>query len=315
MQFRRPAPLVLSALAMLAAIIAVILIAFLSAVSLHRTFAHVQLGWFAVVAIAEAASLIPYTLAYRKMTGLAGPRPPRLRVLITVVMSGFGPFLLGGGFHLDQKVLTEVYGDREQARVGVAALIALEWAVLAPVACVAAIVLLIEGAAGVMQSLLWPWAILVPAGFALGLFLSAPSHGPTIKRHPALAAALEGIGMVHHLIRSPGRTSPAWAGMALYWAAEIVALYGALHMFGVDLGPLRVILAYATGYMVTRRSLPLAGAVFTEVLLTFALHWVGAPLGPALAAVVVYRLFNLILAAVPSVLARRLLEPAIATEL
>ncbi|HET9124390.1 MAG TPA: hypothetical protein VFN65_05855 [Solirubrobacteraceae bacterium] len=314
MRFRRPAPIVLSALAMLAAIGAVILIALLSGVSLHRTFAHVHAGWFAVVAIAEGASLIPYTLAYRKMTAMAGPRPPRLRVLITVVMSGFGPFLLGGGFHLDQKVLTEVYGDHQQARVGVAALVALEWAVLSPAACASAIVLLIEGA-GVMQSLLWPWALLVPAGFTLGLILSAPKHGLTVNRLPVLAGALEGIGTIHQLIRSPGRTSPAWAGMALYWAAEIVAVDGALHMFGVDLSPLRVILAYATGYMVTRRSLPLAGAIFTEVLLTFALHWVGAPLGPALAAVVVYRLFNLILAAVPSFLARRLLEPAIAAEL
>lgn len=55
----------------------------------------------------------------------------------------------------------------------------------------------------------------------------------------------------------------------------------------------------------TRCSLPLAGAVVTEVLLTFALHWCGAPLGPALAAVVVYRLFNLVLAAGPSLLASR----------
>ena len=86
--------------------------------------------------------------------------------------------------------------------------------------------------------------------------------------------------------------------MTLYWAAEIVALYAALRMFGVHLNPARVVLAYGTGYVVTRRSLPLAGAAFTEVLLTFALHWVGTPLGPALAAVVTYRLFNLILVSV-----------------
>jgi hypothetical protein len=64
--------------------------------------------------------------------------------------------------------------------------------------------------------------------------------------------------------------------------------------------------------MVTRRSLPLAGAAITEILLTFALHWVGTPLGPALAAVVTYRLFNLILVSVPSLLASRRLRPALA---
>lgn len=102
--------------------------------------------------------------------------------------------------------------------------------------------------------------------------------------------------------------------MTLYWAAEIVAVYAALRMFGVALNPARVVLAYGTGYVVTRRSLPLAGAAITEVLLTFALHWVGAPLAPALAAVVTYRLFNLILISVPSLLANQQLRPSLAAD-
>jgi hypothetical protein len=36
------------------------------------------------------------------------------------------------------------------------------------------------------------------------------------------------------------------------------------------------------------------------------------PLGPALAAVATYRLFNLILLAIPALLANRLLDPALA---
>jgi hypothetical protein len=40
---------------------------------------------------------------------------------------------------------------------------------------------------------------------------------------------------------------------------------------------------------------------------------VGAPLGPALAAVVSYRLFNLILVSVPSLLAKGLLDPSLAS--
>lgn len=220
MPVRRLSPIVLSGLAVAAAIIAVIVVAALSSVSLNRIFAHLHPHWIVVVAIAQAVSLIPYLLAYRRMTVIAGLRPPRLPVLVGVVLSGFGPFLIGGGSRLDQRALREVSGDHQGARVAVVTLMALEWAVLAPVACVSAIVLLIGGA--------------------------------------------------------------------------------------------YVILAYATGYVVTRRSLPLAGATITEVLLTFALHWLGAPLGPALAAVVVYRLFNLVLAAVPSLAANRLLDPALA---
>ena len=39
--------------------------------------------------------------------------------------------------------------------------------------------------------------------------------------------------------------------------------------------------------------------------MTFSLHWVGQPIGPSLAAVVVYRLFNFVLPAVPAFLVRR----------
>jgi uncharacterized membrane protein YbhN (UPF0104 family) len=290
----------------------VIVVALISGVSLHHVADDFRARWLVVVAIAEAVSLVPYVLAYRQMTVVAGLRPPSLSLIITVVLSGFGPFVVGGGFALDQAALMQVYGDRQTARVQVVGLIALEWAVLAPLACLSAIVLLITGA-NVMGSLLWPWAVCVPAGFALGLFLTAPGRDLSwLRRFGPIAAALDGIGLLHKLIRDPIRTAPTWLSMTLYWIAEIVAVYAALRMFGVHLSPARVVLAYGTGYMVTRRSLPLAGAAFTEVLLTFALHWVGAPLGPALAAVVSYRLFNLILVAVPSLLANRLLHPSVA---
>ncbi len=308
----RPNALILSALAIVAAVAAVIVLAAVSGVSVDRVFEHFSPGWIIVVAAAEAVSLLPYMLAYRQMTVVAGLQPPRLSTIITVVLTGFGPFVVGGGFRLDQDALERVYGDRQTARVQVAGLIALEWAVLAPFACLSAIVLLIDGA-NVMGSLLWPWAVCVPAGFGLGLWLTAPGRDvPLLRRFGPVAALLDGVGLLHQLIRAPVRTAPAWLSMALYWAAEIVALYAALRMFGVHLSATRVVLAYATGYMVTRRSLPLAGAAFTEVLMTFALHWVGAPLGPALAAVVCYRLFNLILVSVPSLLANRLLHPSLA---
>jgi uncharacterized membrane protein YbhN (UPF0104 family) len=73
----------------------------------------------------------------------------------------------------------------------------------------------------------------------------------------------------------------------------------------VQLGPGRLIVAYATGYIATRRSLPLGGAGVTEALMTYALHWVHVPLAPALAAVVIYRGFNFLVVAAPSVIAYR----------
>jgi uncharacterized membrane protein YbhN (UPF0104 family) len=61
-----------------------------------------------------------------------------------------------------------------------------------------------------------------------------------------------------------------------------------------------LIVAYATGYIASRRSLPAGGAGIVEVLMTFALVWVGLPLAPALASVLVYRLFNFWLPIVPA---------------
>jgi uncharacterized membrane protein YbhN (UPF0104 family) len=202
-------------------------------------------------------------------------------------------------------VLESVYGDRETARVQVIGLVALEWAVLAPLVWLASVILLIQGAT-ISGSIPWYWAIGVPLGFIAVLWVTRPEHTLAwLRRWTYLAGLIEGIRMIHTFLREPLRTAPAWVPMVLYWLLELVALYAALRLFGVHLGLVRTTMAYGTGYVVTRRSLPLAGAAVTEVLLTFALHWCGAPLGPALAAVVAYRLFNLVLTSGPSLLAGR----------
>ena len=188
----------------------------------------------------------------------------------------------------------------------------LEWALLAPTACVVAIVFLVEGE-NVLPSLLWPWAIAVPVGFAAGLWASSPGRRTRLariggRRRSWLADLLDGVGVLHTLIASPRRYAGAWLGTALYWAADIAAFYGALRAFGLDVGAGKTILAYATGYAATRRSLPLGGAGVTEVLMSYSLYWVREPLAPALAAVVAYRAFNFLLAALPGLVARRHVE-------
>jgi hypothetical protein len=45
--------------------------------------------------------------------------------------------------------------------------------------------------------------------------------------------------------------------------------------------------------------------------MTFALHWVGQRVAPALAAVVVYRLFNFVLPALPALQVRRRVYPLV----
>jgi hypothetical protein len=81
--------------------------------------------------------------------------------------------------------------------------------------------------------------------------------------------------------RRPWRALTAAAGMALYWAAEIGALWASLRAFGVAASSLVAIVGYATGYVLTPRGLPLAGAGIAEVLVPLSLHWLGIPLAPA----------------------------------
>jgi uncharacterized membrane protein YbhN (UPF0104 family) len=153
----------------------------------------------------------------------------------------------------------------------------------------------------------------VPIGFVLGLWRAAPARRDRINRphgwRNRVGTALSGVGIVRWLARNITGCWLAWVGIALYWAFEIAAFYGALRFIGVRLNLGETIVGYATGYALTRRSTPLGGAGVTEVLMTFALHWLGQPVIPALAAVVVYRVFNFLLPSIPALLTRQQIEP------
>jgi uncharacterized membrane protein YbhN (UPF0104 family) len=280
-----------------------------------RAFDDVHPGWFGLISVAELLAYPAYMLAYRSVARVHGHAPLALPLVARVVIAGFGPFTVGGGFGVDRQALHALHEDDYSARVRVLALGTLEWAVLAPIACITAIVLLATNA-NIMPSLVWPWAIAVPIGLALAVWASAPARVARISAMPGrawvlLAHALEGVGVLQTMARSPRHYWGAWSGTALYWAADIAAFYGGLRTFGLDPGFGKVIIAYATGYAATRRSLPLGGAGVTEVLMTYALYWVRQPLAPALAAVVAYRIFNFLLAATPGLIAHQQLQAII----
>ncbi len=306
----------LSAVATGVAVVAVLALARATGVEeVGRAFSDVHPQWIALIAAAEVVAYAAYMLAYRSVAQVHGHAPLALPLVARVVIAGFGPFSIGGGFGIDKRMLHALHEDERSARVRVLALGTLEWAVLAPITCIVSIVLLAQGA-DVMRSLLWPWAIAVPIGFGFGLWASAPHRIKRLSRMWIgrlrwLIHALEGIGVLRTLIRNPRDHWGAWLGTALYWAADIGAFYGGLRTFGLNPGAGKVIVAYATGYAATRRSLPLGGAGITEVLMTYALYWVREPLAPALAAVVAYRVFNFLLAATPGLLAHRQLQPMI----
>ena len=80
-------------------------------------------GWIAVVAGRRAADLsgvhARLPLGRRRSTAM---RPLSLPIVTRIVVAGFGPFALGGGFGVDKRALEAIDEDERSARVRVMAL-------------------------------------------------------------------------------------------------------------------------------------------------------------------------------------------------
>jgi uncharacterized membrane protein YbhN (UPF0104 family) len=130
-------------------------------------------------------------------------------------------------------------------------------------------------------------------------------HRNRLKRHKGWRAHLSNAVEALHLVRSmamqPIPYGLAFLGMAVYWAGDIACLWAALHVFFLQPPPVAVlVIGYATGYALTRRTLPLGGAGVVDTLLPLALVWLGIAFAPAVVAVVVYRFMNLWLPMIPA---------------
>jgi uncharacterized membrane protein YbhN (UPF0104 family) len=208
----------------------------------------------------------------------------------------------GGGFALDRAALQRAGLSESEARRRVRSLGALEYAVLAPAALIAGVVVLVKQQA-ISPSLTLPWIIGVPVGAALAL--TALRFKPAVSRWPYIGRPLErglhSLELVLGLVRSPRRHGLAVAGTVAYWAGDIFVLWATLHAFQARTPPVaQLVVAYATGYALTRRALPLGGAGIVETLLPLSLHWLKIALAPALLAVFAYRLINLWLPIIPA---------------
>ena len=220
----------------------------------------------------------------------------------TLVTTGFGLFIPRGGFALDHEALLDAGVPPREAQVRVRRLGLLEYAILAPAAFGAALFLLLDGfpdRTGIQLS----WIVGVPVGTCVTLFLlrhrSRMRRGGRFRKH--VAGFLEAVVRLAHLFWPPRKGSVgAAAGMSLYWAGDIFVLWACLAAFMQHGRPpvTALILGYATGYALSRRTLPFAGAGAVEALLPFALTWVGLALPAALLSVFAYRIFNLWLPAI-----------------
>ena len=267
-------------------------------------------GWLGLCLGGELLAYAGYVLAIRDTAKVDhGPTLTFGRSIQTVI-AGFGVFAAtrtSGGFAADYWVLRSAGEDRDGAMARVLALGALEYAILAPAALCSAIAILVDGE-NVPLTITLPWLAVIPGAFA-AVWVSSPKRaaryadaggGGRLRR--AFAHAVAGLAILRSMFVAPPREHGlGLIGTALYWAGDIACLWGALQVFGNPrLSLPALILGYATGYVLTRRSLPAGGAGIVEIALTFALHWVGFPFVRALLGVVVYRMFNLWLPILPA---------------
>jgi uncharacterized membrane protein YbhN (UPF0104 family) len=263
--------------------------------------------WLPIALSMEVAAYLGYIVAYREVARVdRGPEIGMARAG-AIVAAGFGVFIIRGGFIVDRHALESVGFDRRSARVRVLGLGALEYAVLAPAAAVAAMIIVARGTSHPSFGFTLPWMIAVPLGFVaavLALAYRDRMAGQSGWRN-LVSHGLEGVHVLRRLAEQPRQHIGAFLGTGLYWLADIACLWACLRAFHSTPDLAALLIGYATGYALTRRTLPLGGAGPVEALVSFALAWTGVPLATAVLAVCAYRVFNLWLPLVPAVFGLR----------
>jgi len=265
--------------------------------------------WFAVCFGGQVVAYLGYVLAVRDIARVDGGPLLSLRLSMRTVVAGFGVFAAthaAGGFAVDYWTFRRSGLRRPEAVARVLALGALEYAVLAPAALICAVVLLFGTGGHVQHAMTYPWLAVVPGLFA-ALWVSSPKRAARLadpgdggRVRQWFAHLVAGICKLRSLLARPRVHGLGVLGVSLYWLGDIACLWAALKIYNAELSTPALILAYATGYVLTRRSLPAGGAGLVEVMMTFALVWVGVGLAPALLGVVTYRLFNFWLPIIPA---------------
>ena len=262
-----------------------------------------QTQWLALALLGELLAYAGYIVAYRETAAAdGGPRFSPLDSL-RIVAAGFGALVLATGagtLAVDYWAMRRAGVKPPEALARVIAINTLEWAVLTAGAFGAAIALLLGVDRGAPHGLLIPWLVIVPICFAAAFWVtSKPRYGRLaavgggrIRR--LFGACVRGVKIVRVLPLS------AFGAAAVYWAGDLLCLWGGLRAFGIELGFCSLLLAYATGFLVAALPLPAGGAGGVDAAMTYALTLVGVPLAPALLGTVAYRLFNFWLPIVPA---------------
>ena len=265
--------------------------------------------WFAVCAAGQLVAYLGYALGLKATAavdrGIELPFPAAL----AVVSVGFGPMFsanTSGGFSVDYLTLREAGMGAQKAFQRVLALSALEYAVLAPTVAVCGALVLLGVGGSAPASVTLPWLAVIPGAIGAAWLTSARrgdrfaySAGAGWLRR-AFAHFVAALAIVRSLFVSWRGYGWGLLGASLYWFGDILTFWAALRVFDVQLSIAVLILAYATGWALTRRSLPFGGPGVVEILLAYVLTWFDVKFAAAAAGVVAYRIFNFWLALLPA---------------
>jgi uncharacterized membrane protein YbhN (UPF0104 family) len=257
-------------------------------------------AWLAVCLVGELIAYGGYVLTVRAIARVDDGNAVGLRASITEVIAGFGVFAAtrtSGGFAADYWAFCEAGAERREAVRRVLALGFLEYAMLSVSALVASVLLFFGLDGHASEGWTLPSLTVVPI-FVVALWLTSPKRAEQLSRprpgrlRRLFGDSVAGAATARHLLTSASEHGIGVLGNALYWTGDILCLWAALSLVDAHLTVATLVLGYSAGYLLTRRALPVGGAGFVEIALTFSLVGLGLHSAPALLGVVAYRLFN-----------------------
>jgi uncharacterized membrane protein YbhN (UPF0104 family) len=266
--------------------------------------------WLVICLVGEIVAYAGYALTVRDMARVDDGAEMSLLRSAHAVVAGFGVFAAtrsSGGFAVDYWAFQRAGASRREAAARAVGLGLLEYVVLSICALAASLALFlrIDGQAGSSTTL--PSLLILPC-LAVGWYLTSPRRARRLSKPQGrrvrrwFARFVAGATTVRLLLTRPKQHGLGVLGNLAYWAGDILCLWAALHFVHAHLSVAALVVAYAGGYVLTRRALPAGGAGFVEVALTFALVWIGLPVPQTVVAVIVYRLFNFWLPILPALI-------------
>src|SRR5437868_7381458 len=189
--------------------------------------------WLPGALFFEIAAYAGYIVAYRELVRVEGG--PRLGIgrAGAIVAAGFGVFVIRGGFVVDRHALEAAGLEPRQARIRVLGLGALEYAILAPAAALAAVIILARGSTHPSLGFTLPWAIAVPLGFLAAFAALGFRHRVRDESgwRAAVRHALDAVNMLRNLAAQGAEHGGAFIGTTLYWAGDVGCLWASLRAF------------------------------------------------------------------------------------